>query len=112
MKTTLGRLKRIIAEAAEGGQALAQLHEYATAFDLHVVDGAEEIATQMDIDPEEVVEMGMTAAAMWPDHSTFNVAAFVKDGQLHRFMTDEEGDPADSIPVTFEELMERGDPRS
>jgi hypothetical protein len=96
-------------------QARKDLDSYAKRFDLQVFEGHDECATQMDVDAEDLREMvgEMEAIACYPDHTVFQVCAFIANGKLHRFGLEHQGeDPGDVVPTTLKKLLSLSDPHS
>lgn len=96
-------------------QAIKDLERYALKHGLHLFRGHDECALQMDVDPNDLREMvgEMNAIACFPDHTVFQVCAFVANGILCRFgLESEGGDVAGAVvATTLEQLEEMGDPQ-
>lgn len=82
-----------------------QLETFAKKFQLHFFTDVEEINNNFEGFLDEFP--GTTSICGMPDFHDFIIIGFVQDGKLYRMGNedfDANEDPADVIPVTFDEL--------
>ncbi len=95
-------------------QALRDLKRYALKHGLHLFEGHADCATQMQVDSADLAQHvgNMQAIACYPDHTVFQVCAFVANDELKRFGFESKGeDPGDVVFTSLEDLESFGDPR-